>query len=195
MARKLTRILSIDGGGIRGILPGQILVLVEEKLRKKTGRHDAKIGEYFDLIAGTSTGGILACAYLCPSEHDPKKPKFSAQDAVNLYLEHGGDIFSISFWHKIRTGGGLLDERFPHKALEKILKKYFGNTHIQDLIKPCLISAYDVEQGKPFFLSNTKRKKINIEIIIFGKLPEPHLPHLLILRQLRLHLWRVPKNH
>lgn len=159
MAKKLTRILSIDGGGIRGILPGQILVLVEEKLRQKTGKHDAKIGEYFDLVAGTSTGGILACAYLCPSEYDAKKPKFSAQDAVDLYLEHGGDIFSISTWHKIRTAGGLLDERFPQAAIESVLKKYFGDTQLKELIKPCLISAYDVEQGKPFFFKQHKAKK------------------------------------
>ena len=61
------RILSIDGGGIRGILPGQILVALEEKLQKKSGNTEAKIADYFDLIAGTSTGGILACLYLCQS--------------------------------------------------------------------------------------------------------------------------------
>jgi patatin-like phospholipase/acyl hydrolase len=60
--RKLVRILSIDGGGIRGIIPGQILVTVEEKLKARTGDENARIADYFDLIAGTSTGGILACA-------------------------------------------------------------------------------------------------------------------------------------
>ncbi len=71
--QKLTRILSIDGGGIRGIIPGQILVILEEKLKKATANENARIADYFDLIAGTSTGGILACAYLCPDQKDWKK--------------------------------------------------------------------------------------------------------------------------
>ena len=55
------RILSIDGGGIRGILPGRVLVALEEKLQEKSGNMEARIADYFDLMAGTSTGGILTC--------------------------------------------------------------------------------------------------------------------------------------
>lgn len=84
---KLTRILSIDGGGIRGIIPGQVLIALEEKLKTKSKNKNAKISDFFDLIAGTSTGDILACAYLCPSEKDKSKPEFSAEEVVNLYLE------------------------------------------------------------------------------------------------------------
>ena len=54
------RVLSIDGGGIRGIIPGQILVALEEKLQKASGKPDARIADFFDLIAGTSTGGTIA---------------------------------------------------------------------------------------------------------------------------------------
>ena len=53
------KILSIDGGGIRGIIPGQILVALEEKLQAKTNNPEARIGDYFDMVAGTSTGAIL----------------------------------------------------------------------------------------------------------------------------------------
>ncbi|WP_417885757.1 hypothetical protein [Zunongwangia sp.] len=58
------RILSIDRRGVRGILPGTILTYIEEQLRNKTGNPDAKTGEFFDFIAGTSTGGILSLIYL-----------------------------------------------------------------------------------------------------------------------------------
>ena len=85
--KKLTRILSIDGGGIRGILPGQVLVSLEEKLKKLDKNKDAKIADYFDLIAGTSTGGILSCMYLTPTDEKNKRPKFSAKKAVELYLD------------------------------------------------------------------------------------------------------------
>jgi len=123
--QKITRILSIDGGGIRGIIPGQILVILEEKLKAKTGNPDARIADYFDLIAGTSTGGILTCAYLIPGQDNSGeeiRPKFSATQVVDLYLKRGGDIFSVSMGHKIRTAGGLLDEKYPAKQLEKAIE-------------------------------------------------------------------------
>ncbi|HAS40458.1 MAG TPA: patatin, partial [Microscillaceae bacterium] len=47
--KKLTRILSIDGGGIRGILPGQIMVSIEKKLQEATNNPDARLADYFDL--------------------------------------------------------------------------------------------------------------------------------------------------
>ncbi len=62
----MKRILSIDGGGIRGIIPGMVIKYLEEKIQSKTGNENARIADYFDFFAGTSTGGILTCAYLCP---------------------------------------------------------------------------------------------------------------------------------
>ena len=58
---KKKRILSIDGGGIRGIIAGQVLVALEKKLQKRSGNPDARLADYFDFFAGTSTGGILTC--------------------------------------------------------------------------------------------------------------------------------------
>ncbi|MBN4081086.1 patatin-like phospholipase family protein [Caldithrix abyssi] len=121
----LTRILSIDGGGIRGIIPGQILVEFEKKLKKYSGNDDARIADYFDLIAGTSTGGILACIYLFPGDGNPLKPKFSAKEAVNLYLERGDEIFDVSLWQKIRSAGGLTDEKYSANELEEALALSF----------------------------------------------------------------------
>ena len=91
---KKVRILSIDGGGIRGILPGIVLVHLEEKLQEKTGNEDMRLADVFDLMAGTSTGGILTLTYLMPDENN--RPKFTAQKAVDLYLEKGGKIFDVS---------------------------------------------------------------------------------------------------
>ena len=81
----LTRILSIDGGGIRGIIPGEILVVLEEKLQKLSNNPQARIADSFDLIAGTSTGGILSCIYLCPAK-EARRPCFTARQAVDLYF-------------------------------------------------------------------------------------------------------------
>jgi len=162
--RKLVRILSIDGGGIRGIIPGQILVTVEEKLKARTGDENARIADYFDLIAGTSTGGILACAYLSPDQNDPARPKFTAQEVVNLYLERGNNIFSVPLKHKITTAGGTLDEKYPSADLEEALNDYFGDIRLSQLLKPCLITSYDITRRQAHFFTQhdaTKRKGWN----------------------------------
>ena len=162
--RKLVRILSIDGGGIRGIIPGQILVTVEEKLKARTGDENARIADYFDLIAGTSTGGILACAYLSPDLNDPARPKFTAQEVVNLYLERGNNIFSVPLKHKITTAGGTLDEKYPSADLEEALNDYFGDIRLSQLLKPCLITSYDITRRQAHFFTQhdaTKRKGWN----------------------------------
>jgi patatin-like phospholipase/acyl hydrolase len=65
MKRKVT-VLSIDGGGIRGIIPAVILNYIEEGLQRRAGDNTVFLSDYFDMIAGTSTGGILACFYLLP---------------------------------------------------------------------------------------------------------------------------------
>ena len=68
------RILSIDGGGIRGIIPGTVIAALEKRLQDLANNETVRISDYFDLLAGTSTGGILTCLYLCPSKtaHDQR---------------------------------------------------------------------------------------------------------------------------
>lgn len=148
-----TKILSIDGGGIRGIIPGQILVSLEKKIQDKTGNSGARLGEYFDMVAGTSTGAILSAAYVCPD--DDNKPKFSAQEAVNFYLEEGDEIFDVGFWRSIGSIGGLNDEKYSAKELERVLENTFGNTKLSELLKPTCFVSYDVRQRKPIIFNKS----------------------------------------
>lgn len=148
----LHKILSIDGGGIRGIIPGQIVVEIEKEFGIKTA-------DYFDMISGTSTGGILTCAYLCPDDEDPSKPKFNAEEVVGLYFERGDQIFDVPFFHKIRTAGGILDEKYPEKGIEKALQDYFGNVWLKDLLKPCVVTSYDITNRKGHFFCRHKAQQ------------------------------------
>ena len=153
------RILSIDGGGIRGIIPAQVLIALEEKLQHETGNADARIADYFDLIAGTSTGGILACVYLCPSPDQPARPRFNASQALDLYFERGDEIFDIPLWHKIRSGAGLLDERYPADGLEEALYDYLGELKLSALLKPSLITSYDIRRRRAHFFKQHRAKQ------------------------------------
>jgi len=153
--RKKIRVLSIDGGGIKGIIPATILVYLEQKLQEFSNNKEARIADYFDLIAGTSTGGILTCAYLIPDANDPSRPKLSAEEALSLYLDDGKYIFSLPFWRKIRTLFGWVDEKYSHRHMERLLKKHFGSkTRLSQLLKPCLIPAYDIHQNRAVFFNS-----------------------------------------
>ncbi|MCK4910687.1 MAG: patatin-like phospholipase family protein [Thermodesulfovibrionales bacterium] len=157
--KKTIRILSIDGGGIRGIIPGMVLAHLEGIIQAKTGKNDARLADYFDLMAGTSTGGILTCMLLCPDGTKKKRPRFSAKDAVGMYIDNGGDIFDLDFWEKHNPLNGVFDEKYSAKNLEKLLKKYFGKLRLSELLKPCLITAYDIKRARTLFFTSHDAKK------------------------------------
>ncbi|MFZ4263692.1 patatin-like phospholipase family protein [Sphingobacterium sp. HJSM2_6] len=144
----MKRILSIDGGGIRGIIPGMLLVSLEDKLKRATQNPEAHLSQYFDFFAGTSTGGILLSILLCPDPDNLAKPRFSAQEALDIYLTHGTEIFTTSRWRRFLNQFGLLTELYDNKVLEKILFNYFGDTRLSQLIKPSIFTAYNIELRK-----------------------------------------------
>jgi uncharacterized protein len=141
-------ILSIDGGGIRGIIPAVILKSIQEKIGLKGGQHNDHIINYFDLVAGTSTGGILACGLLAPAG---KMPKFTIDNLLDLYVDKGQDIFQRRYWTGI---GPIFGHRYKCSNLEEILSKYFGDIKLSELIKPCIISSYDIVKRKTHFFTS-----------------------------------------
>lgn len=175
MAKRTIRILSIDGGGIRGIIPAMVLDGLEKIIQQKTNNPNARIVDYFDFFAGTSIGGIITSALLVPAEKDSPtnaSSKYSAEDILELFEKHGGEIFDKSLFGKILKFiniklvkdilTGIKDEEYSAEGLEKILKKYFGKLTLDKLLKPCIIPAYDTEQRRTFFFSKQKAEK-NLE--------------------------------
>nr|XP_029116476.1 patatin-like protein 2 [Elaeis guineensis] len=86
----LITILSIDGGGIKGIIPATILTFLESELQKLDGE-DARLADYFDVIAGTSTGGLVTAMLTAPNEEN--RPLFAAKDIKDFYMKHSPKIF------------------------------------------------------------------------------------------------------
>lgn len=107
----MKRVLSISGGGMRGVIPGRMLVEIE----RRTGR---PIAEGFDLIAGTSTGGILACLATTPR-------RVSAVEAMRFYYESGPRIFRQG-WRKALSMGGLLQTKYGNAVLSDELHQCLG---------------------------------------------------------------------
>jgi patatin-like phospholipase/acyl hydrolase len=143
------RILSIDGGGIRGIIPATVLAAIEERTGKR-------IAELFDLIAGTSTGGILALG-LTVADGGPV-PKWSAAALRELYFERGRDIFRAPLIRVLSSGFGLIDERYPSEGIEDVLREYFGEARLAQALAPVLVTAYEIELRQPFFFRSERAR-------------------------------------
>ena len=150
MAKKV-KVLSIDGGGVYGIVSAMLLAEIE----RLTGE---PISSLFDLVAGTSTGGIIALGLTMP-DATGEKPRYSAVDMVDLYSTKGDQIFYRSFLHKIFALGNLLDEKYEAVRIEKTLKKYFGDTKLSETLTDVLITSYGIERRDAHFFKSHKAKK------------------------------------
>lgn len=142
---KAVKVLSIDGGGIRGIIPAMVLAEIERRTKKP-------ISKLFDLVCGTSTGGILALGLTRPNSAG--KPQFTADQMVSLYEQNGERIFSRSVWHKIHSVWSIADQKYPSDGIEHVLQEYFGVARLKDALTDVLITAYEIEKRFPFFFKS-----------------------------------------
>ncbi|MBI1276650.1 MAG: patatin [Anaerolineaceae bacterium] len=147
----LFKILSIDGGGIRGIIPAAVMAEIENRTGKP-------ISQLFDLIAGTSTGGVLALGVTCPVSETELTPRYSAADGARLYEEEGHRIFSRSPLKRLTSIDGYIDEKYSDAPVETILKERFGEVRLQQALTNVMITSYEIERRAPwFFRSNRAR--------------------------------------
>ena len=84
------RILCIDGGGIRGLIPAKILEYLEAELQRIDGS-TARLADYFDYIVGTSTGALVTTMLAAPNKDN--RPLYTAKEIIDLYLKEGAGIF------------------------------------------------------------------------------------------------------
>jgi uncharacterized protein len=143
---KSFRLLSIDGGGIRGIFPAMLLANYEAELKAK-GIEKWQVYQNFDLVCGTSTGGIMAIALALG---------IPAKEIYDLYLDNAGLIFGgkrnifSQFWYST----------YPRAALEKLIRemfqKYFDgkDPRLKDCKTHVAIPIYDLMEGRPSVLKS-----------------------------------------
>ncbi len=125
------KILSIDGGGFRGVYSAHLLNSIESKL-------SINLLETFDLIAGTSTGSIIAAGIACG---------IPASSILQLYKDHGPRIFCKRVHARLPIISGLFASKYRNKALKKVLKKTFGDRKLGDINKPLIIPSTDIGNG------------------------------------------------
>src|SRR5260370_5622684 len=135
------RVLAIDGGGIRGIVPALILKDIEQH----TGQ---PIWKSFNHIFGTSTGGLIALGLTKPNPTDPSKAQFSAADLTELYEKSGETIFPSKFGMFRQLRSWVYGPKYSPSGLEEILREYFGNTPLYCALRSVTVTAYELEDGR-----------------------------------------------
>ena len=139
------RVLAIDGGGIRGLIPALVLAELEEPVRRP-------VFELFDLMAGTSTGGILVSA-LCAPDLLP------AAEVAEIYEEEGPRIFDRSIRQRIQSADGLLDEKYDAAALDRALERFIGDKRLSATRPDLIVPTYDTAAPGPHFFKTTNARE------------------------------------
>ena len=167
------RVLAIDGGGIRGIIPATVLVDLERRLEPRA------VAESFDLVVGTSTGGILALGLTVP---DGEQPRHAAERLRELYVTEAETIFpgggpaSLTqrvfgedpsrAWYldplhmllrksaREKQAGGA---RYFVTGLEEVLDRYLGDAPLTSAVADVVVTSYDLAYGEPVLFSSRPR--------------------------------------
>ncbi|XP_065632736.1 patatin-like protein 2 [Quercus suber] len=155
----LITVLSIDGGGIRGVIPGTILSFLESELQKLDGE-DARIADYFDVISGTSTGGLVTAMLAAPDENN--RPVFAAKDIKDFYLNHCPHIFPQNSCpvlpHLSKIIKALAGPKYDGKYLHNLVKEKLGHTKLEKTLTNVVIPTFDIKRLQPTIFSSYEVK-------------------------------------
>ncbi|XP_039127718.1 patatin-like protein 2 [Dioscorea cayenensis subsp. rotundata] len=170
---KIVTVLSIDGGGVRGLIPGTILAFLESKLQELDGE-DARIADYFDVIAGTSTGGLVTAMLTAPDKNN--RPLFPAKEINEFYLENCPKIFPqketciiSSAFNFLRVATG---PKYNGKYLHWKIQQLLGNMTLDKTLTNIVIPTFDIKLLQPTIFSTFSAKN--------QPLKNPHLSDVCI---------------
>ncbi|CAN1814650.1 Patatin-like protein 1 [Linum perenne] len=156
---KLVTVLSIDGGGVRGIIPGVVLAYLESKLQELDGE-EVRIADYFDVMSGTSTGGLIATMLAAPNEN--KRPLFAAKELVPFYIKHSPKIFPQTggvFRGIVNLWKALTGPRYDGKYLRKLIRTTLGDSKLHQAVTNMAIPTFDIKKLQPVIFSSYQVEK------------------------------------
>ncbi|MGM0422344.1 MAG: patatin-like phospholipase family protein [Pseudomonadota bacterium] len=146
MSERIFTGLTIDGGGVRGIISARLLQEVEERTGKP-------ICELFDLIAGASTGAILAGALAAPSKEDPSKPRYTAKEMVTFYQEYSHVIFPEDRFRQWKHFVPAMNGFFDPEPFERLLEDKLENLTLRDSLTHLMMAGADMKKFTPVWMS------------------------------------------
>ncbi|WOK97659.1 patatin-like protein 2 isoform X2 [Canna indica] len=161
---KQVTILSIDGGGVRGLIPAVVIAFLESELQKLDGK-DARIADYFDVIAGTSTGGLVTAMLAAPNEN--KRPLFAAKDIIQFYLDECPKIFPQKkagiFTSTLNLLGSVTGPKYDGKYLHSLIQGLVGKTKLSETVTDIVIPAFDIKLLQPTIFSTYETRTLPLK--------------------------------
>ncbi|KAH7578216.1 hypothetical protein JRO89_XS01G0354700 [Xanthoceras sorbifolium] len=161
MRKKLqtVTVLSIDGGGSRGFIPAFILLHLEKYLQECDKDDTVRISDYFDVVAGSGTGSIIAAMLTVPDDYHNKRPRFDMQQIVDSLKEifHTFTYFKYSWIYRLFTG-----RRVPQDDFNRIIRDKLKGTHLDETLKNVVIPVYNDKTKRPFIFSSSQPNKDRI---------------------------------
>ncbi|KAG6504847.1 patatin-like protein 2 [Zingiber officinale] len=161
---KRITILCIDGGGVRGLIPAKIIEFLEKQLQDLDGG-EARIADYFDVISGTSTGGLIATMLAAPGENN--KPLFAAKDIADFYLQNSDKIFPQHRAGFLNPALNQLDAftgpRYDGKFLHSKIRELLGDKKLSQTLTNVVIPTFDIKLLQPIFFSSFETQDIPLK--------------------------------
>lgn len=157
---KSIRVLTIEGGGVRGIIPTRLLTALESLA-------GAPISELFDVLVGTSTGGMIALGLVAPD--DDGKPAYPARNVGDIYTSHGQEIFpkpasslprslqeAREWWSSASSSAAIFgfnpdagNARYSPEGIEEAFELYFGDRMLSEALVDVVVTSYDLQTKSP----------------------------------------------
>ena len=151
MKCKYRIVVSIDGGGIRGIVPLKILKTIQELSLKFDPTLD--ICSLVDIFSASSTGSVIGGALML--QDDQGKSLFTPSTLFDFYLKHGTDIFDTRHQFNIQDSS---------YSLPRLMDRYFGNITLEEVKKHFLYVSYDLNTDKQFLFTDTMSRLKNVSV-------------------------------
>ena len=171
---KKKRYLAMDGGGTKAIVPLVYLSYLEYQL-------NTPIVKIFDIMAGSSSGGILATALALPHPEDymlpreEKRPKFTVNEIMGLYLDMSRKVFDCNLGNSIKNLWGLLGPRYDSSRLSDFLDEEYDGTKARELLTEVMTTAYDLDKQAPsaFNSQSDEHKDLLVKDLVMATTAAP----------------------
>lgn len=166
---KPIRVLTIEGGGVRGIIPTRLLTALESLA-------GAPISDLFDVLVGTSTGGMLALGLVTPD--DDGGHAYPARNVGDIYTSHGQHIFpkpasslprslqeAREWWSSASSSAAIFgfnpdagNARYSAEGIEEAFELYFGARMLSEALVDVVVTSYDLQTKSPVLFRSRDAK-------------------------------------
>lgn len=151
------RILAIDGGGIRGLIAARVIAELERRMTAVAGS-ERRIADAFQMLCGTSTGGLLALGLAVPDPDRPGRPRWSGERLAGFYLEDGPGIFGGRL-QRLRSLWGWIAPKHSPRPLADALRRRYGDVSLSEGLRELIVTAYDMSEPGPHFFKRWRARE------------------------------------